>query len=163
MTDKDRIFPLDGIVRLHSEVRKVYDLYDVPDKLGLLVTEGPHKDTQELQVPVMRWFNKWLKNDDATIRFRAITTHGSMPWGRMVRTRPKFLEKLASRINRPEAWKVLDFLQRDRNTYDGLGGKLFEKGFDRISCDGGIGDEPYYSFGYKISKGIMNLYSVRNL
>ncbi len=66
-TDKDRIFPLDGIVRLHSEVRRIYDLFDVPEKLGLLITEGPHKDTQELQLPVMRWFNKWLKNEDAPV------------------------------------------------------------------------------------------------
>lgn len=66
-TDKDRIFPLDGLVRLHSRVRKIYDLYDVPNKLGLLITEGPHLDTQELQVPVMRWFNKWLKNDESPV------------------------------------------------------------------------------------------------
>lgn len=62
-TDKDTIFPLDGVVRLHSQVRQFYVLYDAPDHLGLLITEGPHKDTQELQLPVMRWFNKWLKND----------------------------------------------------------------------------------------------------
>ncbi|MDZ4849530.1 MAG: prolyl oligopeptidase family serine peptidase, partial [Pirellulaceae bacterium] len=66
-SDKDRIFPLDGIVRLHAKVRKIYDLYDAPDKLGLLITEGPHKDTQELQLPVMRWFNKWLKNDESPV------------------------------------------------------------------------------------------------
>ncbi len=66
-TDKDPIFPLDGVVRVHSKVRKVYDLYDAHDKLGLLITEGPHKDTQELQLPVMRWFNKWLKKEDVPI------------------------------------------------------------------------------------------------
>ncbi len=66
-TDKDRIFPLDGIVRLHSKVRKIYDLHDAPDKLGLLITEGPHKDTQELQAPVLRWFNKWLKKDESPV------------------------------------------------------------------------------------------------
>lgn len=66
-TDKDRIFPLDGVVRIHSKVRKIYDLYDVPDHLGLLITEGPHKDTQELQIPVMRWFNKWLKKDESPV------------------------------------------------------------------------------------------------
>ncbi len=66
-TDKDRIFPLDGVVRLHSKVRRIYDLHDASDKLGLLITEGPHKDTQELQVPVMRWFNKWLKKDEGPV------------------------------------------------------------------------------------------------
>ncbi len=66
-TDKDTIFPLDGVIRLHAKVRKVYDLYDAQNKLGLLITEGPHKDTQELQLPVMRWFNKWLKKEDVPV------------------------------------------------------------------------------------------------
>lgn len=66
-TDKDTIFPLDGVVRLHEHVRGIYDLYNAPEKLGLILTEGPHKDTQELQVPVMRWFNKWLKKDEAPV------------------------------------------------------------------------------------------------
>ncbi len=66
-TDKDRIFPLDGVVRLHSKVRRIYDLQKASDKLGLLITEGPHKDTQELQLPVLRWFNRWLKGEEAPI------------------------------------------------------------------------------------------------
>ena len=66
-TDKDGIFPLDGVVRVHSGVRKIYDSYKVPDKLGLLITEGPHQDTQELQIPVMRWFNRWLKKDESPV------------------------------------------------------------------------------------------------
>ena len=66
-TDKDTIFPLDGVGRVHATARKIYDLYNVPEKLGLIITEGPHKDTQELQVPVMRWFNKWLKNSEAPV------------------------------------------------------------------------------------------------
>ncbi len=66
-TDKDTIFPLDGVVRLHERVRGIYDLHNKPDQLGLVLTEGPHKDTQELQVPVMRWFNKWLKKNEAPV------------------------------------------------------------------------------------------------
>lgn len=66
-TDKDNIFPLDGVIRLHSQVRNFYDYYDASDKLGLTITEGGHVDRQELQVPVMRWFNKWLKNSEAPI------------------------------------------------------------------------------------------------
>ncbi|QOV92496.1 acetylxylan esterase [Humisphaera borealis] len=62
-TDKDSIFPLDGVVRLHQQVRRIYQLEGAADKLGLLITEGPHKDTQELQVPAIKWFNRWLRND----------------------------------------------------------------------------------------------------
>ena len=62
-TDKDSIFPLDGVMRVHSDVRHIYELMDAGDKLGVLITEGPHKDTQDLQVPAFRWFNRWLKGD----------------------------------------------------------------------------------------------------
>ncbi len=66
-TDKDVIFPLDGVARTHLGVRPIYDLYDSPEKLGLVVTEGGHIDSQELQVPVMRWFNQWLKREKSPI------------------------------------------------------------------------------------------------
>ena len=66
-TDKDSIFPLDGVTRLHASVRKIYDLNKAGGSFGLVITEGPHKDTQELQMPVMRWFNKWLKKDEAPV------------------------------------------------------------------------------------------------
>src|SRR6266487_4276992 len=38
-SDKDTIFPLDGVTRLHEKVRHIYDLYGATDKLGLLITE----------------------------------------------------------------------------------------------------------------------------
>jgi len=66
-SDKDSIFPLDGVVRVHRDVARIYELHKAKDKLGLLITEGPHKDTQELQVPAFRWFNRWLKNEDKPI------------------------------------------------------------------------------------------------
>ena len=66
-SDKDKIFPLDGIERLHSKVKKVYDLHNATTNLALLITEGPHEDTQDLQVPVFRWFNRKLKGEDPVI------------------------------------------------------------------------------------------------
>jgi dienelactone hydrolase len=70
-SDKDSIFPLEGVERLHWKVRKIYDLYKAADKLGLLITEGPHKDTQDLQLPVFRWFNRHLKGEDPLIEMAA--------------------------------------------------------------------------------------------
>jgi len=71
-SDKDTIFPLDGVLRVHGELARVYALHNASDKLGLLITEGPHKDTQDLQVPAFRWFNRWLKNaPDQLIRVAA--------------------------------------------------------------------------------------------
>ncbi|MDP3070673.1 MAG: prolyl oligopeptidase family serine peptidase [Opitutaceae bacterium] len=66
-SDKDGIFPLDGVVRVHGELARLYALHKASDKLGLLITEGPHKDTQDLQVPAFRWFNRWLKNEPDTL------------------------------------------------------------------------------------------------
>ncbi len=70
-SDKDKIFPLDGVLRVHREVARIYELHHASDKLGLLITEGPHKDTQDLQVPAFRWFNRWLKGEDPLITVAA--------------------------------------------------------------------------------------------
>ena len=66
-TDKDGIFPLDGVVRLHRQVRHIYNLYGAGDKFGLHITEGPHKDTQELRIHAFHWFNRFLKDEDPLV------------------------------------------------------------------------------------------------
>ncbi len=92
-TDKDGIFPLDGVVQVHSQVRKIYDLYGKPTHLGLNITEGPHKDTQELQVHEFVWFNRFLKQAESPI------------------------DKVAVKFFEPEQLKVFQTLPPDqRNT-----------------------------------------------
>lgn len=71
-TDKDRIFPLDGVVDVYSKVRRIYDLYGAGDKLGLHITAGPHQDTQELRVHAFRWMNRFLRDDDHLLEHPAI-------------------------------------------------------------------------------------------
>ena len=93
-TDKDGIFPLDGVVDVHAKVRKIYRLYDAEDKLGLQITEGPHKDTQELRIHAFRWLNRFLKNDDALI------------------------ETTATKFFEPEQLKVFDELPADEHVTD---------------------------------------------
>jgi len=70
-SDKDWIFPLDGVARIHAKVANIYKLYGATNSLGLLITEGPHKDTQDLQLPVFRWFNRHLKGEDPVIEVAA--------------------------------------------------------------------------------------------
>lgn len=89
-SDKDPIFPLEGVIRTHARVRRIYRLYQAEDRLGLLITEGPHRDTQDLQVPAMRWFNRFLKGEDTLV------------------------ENAAVRLLEPEALKVLDRLPDDQ-------------------------------------------------
>jgi len=66
-SDKDSIFPLDGVVRLHEKVRDIYKLYNADKNLGLHITEGPHKDTQEMRVHAFVWFNRFLKDENPLI------------------------------------------------------------------------------------------------
>jgi len=70
-SDKDKHFPLEGVLRLHEKVRDIYRLYGATNQLGLLITEGPHEDTQDLQLPVFRWFNRFLKGEDPLIEMGA--------------------------------------------------------------------------------------------
>jgi hypothetical protein len=62
---------LDGVVRLYNQTRRIYQLYGKTNQLGLLITEGPHADTQELQLPVFRWFNRFLKGQNPLIDMAA--------------------------------------------------------------------------------------------
>lgn len=71
-TDKDRIFPLDGVVDVYSKVRRIYELHGKVNNVGLQITEGPHKDTQELRVHAFHWFNQFLKGDDPLIETSAV-------------------------------------------------------------------------------------------
>jgi hypothetical protein len=70
-SDKDGIFPLDGVARLHRKVRDIYRLHGKDNHLGLQISEGPHKDTQELQIAAFHWFNRFLKNEDPQIEMAA--------------------------------------------------------------------------------------------
>lgn len=71
-SDRDDIFPLDGVCRVHDDLSYIYKVYGKAENLGFVITPGPHQDTQELQVPVFRWFNRFLKNDSAPIEMAAV-------------------------------------------------------------------------------------------
>ncbi|MBL8817494.1 MAG: acetylxylan esterase [Planctomyces sp.] len=71
-TDKDTIFPLEGVVEIHRQVRHIYQLYGKPENLGLCITEGPHKDTQELRTHAFVWMNRFLKQNSS--QFSEIAT-----------------------------------------------------------------------------------------
>lgn len=71
-TDADQYFPLDGVLHTHDVVKQIYDLYGASTNFGLVITPGPHKDTQDVQVPVFRWFNIQLKHEDPMIGMAAV-------------------------------------------------------------------------------------------
>jgi dienelactone hydrolase len=67
-SDKDSIFPLEGVLRVHEKARRIYRLCGAEANLGIHITEGPHKDTQELQVHAFTWFDRFLKGESGLIR-----------------------------------------------------------------------------------------------
>ncbi len=69
-SDRDGIFPLEGVVRTHRLTRRIYDLYRAQPQLALQITAGPHQDTQELRVHAFRWFQEHLKGDKEQIDSR---------------------------------------------------------------------------------------------
>ncbi|MEX1228882.1 MAG: acetylxylan esterase [Planctomycetaceae bacterium] len=99
-TDKDGIFPLDGVVDIYQKTRKIYELLGAGPQLGLNIAEGPHHDVQELQVHAFHWFNRFLKEDPA------YKSGGQ---------RPQF-EKVAAKLFEPEQLKVFADLPADERT-----------------------------------------------
>lgn len=71
-TDKDRIFPLDGVVDVYNKVRRLYELAGAGDKIGLNITEGPHSDTQQLRTSAFHWMNRFLQEDDPLLETAAV-------------------------------------------------------------------------------------------
>lgn len=121
-TDSDTIFPLDGVMRTHGFLRRIYTLHGAATNLGLVIGPGPHKDTQDLQVPVFRWFNKHLKGEDPPIEDAArkvfapadlraldripadqINTNVQSLWGRMAPA-PAVPQSAAAWSNQCAAW-----------------------------------------------------------
>lgn len=71
-TDRDTIFPVDGVYRTYRQARRIYELHGAGEKLALNITAGPHKDTQELQIHALRWFDQHLRQSDRLIERAAV-------------------------------------------------------------------------------------------
>lgn len=63
-TDKDSIFPLNGVYQLHTSVARLYELLGKSGNLGLQIAEGPHQDLQPLNTGAFHWFERFLKGAD---------------------------------------------------------------------------------------------------
>ncbi len=62
-TDKDPIFPVDGVYDVYRKTRRIYDLHKAGGNFGLHITEGGHKDTPELRAHAFVWFDRFLKQE----------------------------------------------------------------------------------------------------
>jgi dienelactone hydrolase len=70
-TDKDRIFPLEGVVHTYIGARNAYRNAKADAAFGLQITEGGHVDTQELRIHAMVWFDRYLKKTERPITIPA--------------------------------------------------------------------------------------------
>lgn len=66
-TDKDSIFPIDGVYQLYTSARRLYDLMGKDENIGLQIAEGPHKDVQPLNTGAFHWFERHLKGADLMV------------------------------------------------------------------------------------------------
>ncbi|HLS27728.1 MAG TPA: CocE/NonD family hydrolase [Opitutales bacterium] len=63
-SDNDKIFPVGGISRIEERVAKVYALYGKEDHWDVYISEGPHRDTRELQLASYPWMYRWLMGEE---------------------------------------------------------------------------------------------------
>jgi len=68
-TDKDTIFPIEGVFRIHQNVRHIYQLLEAEKNLGFHIAEGPHADVQPLNVGEFHWMTRFLQGAEAMSTF----------------------------------------------------------------------------------------------
>jgi len=90
-TDRDEIFPLDGVTDIYRKVRRLYELDKKGPDIALQLTPGPHSDSQVLQLQALHWFNHYLKGDKE----------------------PAVIESAAKKYYTPQELKVFDKLPAD--------------------------------------------------
>ena len=57
---KDEIFPLEGVMRLKDELKTLYSLYGIPERLELNVSDSTHTVHKQTREGCYYWMNKWL-------------------------------------------------------------------------------------------------------
>jgi dienelactone hydrolase len=64
-TDKDPIFPVEGVFDIFRKTRHIYEILGASKNLGLHVAEGPHADMQPLNTGEFHWMLRHLKGESA--------------------------------------------------------------------------------------------------
>jgi dienelactone hydrolase len=63
-TDKDNIFPIDGVFKIYQSARRIYKLLGAEKNIGLQIAEGPHADAQTVNVGEFHWMTRFLQGAD---------------------------------------------------------------------------------------------------
>jgi hypothetical protein len=111
-TDKDDIFPLDGVMEIYNRTRALYRKLGHEEAIGVHIAEGPHKDTQPLNFGAFAWMNRFLKGADRmelideparkSIAARELKVFGELPRDEVVtRVDEVFVPAFSPRTNAP--------------------------------------------------------------
>ena len=68
-TDKDSIFPIEGVYQLFRNTREAYMLLGAEKNLGIHIAEGEHQDLQPLHAGEFHWMLRHLQNQPAAPPF----------------------------------------------------------------------------------------------
>ncbi|HEY2342536.1 MAG TPA: alpha/beta hydrolase family protein [Chthoniobacteraceae bacterium] len=63
-TDKDEIFPLDGVMEIYNHTRALYKKLGFEKNIGLQIAEGPHAETEPLYTGEIHWMGRFLQGAD---------------------------------------------------------------------------------------------------
>lgn len=70
-TDKDPIFPIEGVFDIYRRTRGIYQMLGAEKNLGLQIAEGAHQDLQPLNVGEFHWMLRHLQGKNAMDTFDA--------------------------------------------------------------------------------------------
>ena len=70
-TDRDKLFPFDGVVDIYQKARRLYELDGKGNDVALQMAAGPHEDLQVLQLYALQWFDQHLKGENNRIETAA--------------------------------------------------------------------------------------------
>ncbi|MEI9897950.1 MAG: hypothetical protein WDN28_29855 [Chthoniobacter sp.] len=60
-SDKDPIFPLDGVMNVYNRTATLYRTLGHAENIGIHIAEGPHLDTQQLNFGAFNWIDRFLQ------------------------------------------------------------------------------------------------------
>ena len=67
LSAEDDFFNIDGARAAYAELKKIYTILGIPDKIDQVVVEGKHGWHKSLREASVQWCRKWLMNDDSPV------------------------------------------------------------------------------------------------
>ncbi len=138
--ESDILFPMPYFNQLYEGMRQVYELYGAGDKIGTATVAGPHADSEQIRLPVYRFYmHLFLGNDDEITEQGAVDTSFAdsalvaMPGGfpldeRLTRIHEDFMPRA---VMSPQAFSDPE----RRSRLDELAARLRERVFNYFPAD----------------------------